>query len=194
MQGDAVRDHIPTLARLRIEVFREFPYLYDGDMVYEEKYLRTYIESPDSVIVIAYAGDEIIGAATAIPLRDETEECKRPFLECGYDPQSIFYFGESVLKSQYRGQGIGVAFMNAREAHASRIGTFEYYAFCAVDRPYDHPRRPKDYIPLDNFWRNRGFHIHPELHTTFTWKDLDESTPSPKKMIFWMKKVNHNSK
>src|SRR5690606_23143734 len=65
------------VARLRIEVFRDFPYLYDGDLGYEEEYLRTYVQSPRSVIVLARDGDRIVGASTAIPLADESEELQR---------------------------------------------------------------------------------------------------------------------
>ena len=35
--GAALEQYIPDLARLRIEVFRDFPYLYDGDYDYEKK-------------------------------------------------------------------------------------------------------------------------------------------------------------
>ena len=41
--GAALIEHISDLASLRIEVFRDFPYLYDGDFEYEKKYLQTYI-------------------------------------------------------------------------------------------------------------------------------------------------------
>ena len=30
-------------------------------------------------------------------------------------------------------------------------------AFCAVQRPSDHPERPPGYAPLDPFWRKRGY-------------------------------------
>ncbi|WP_371413269.1 hypothetical protein [Methylophaga sp. SB9B] len=53
----------------------------------------------------------------------------------------------------------------------------------------DHPRRPAGFRPLDNFWRKRGYEKHPELHTTFSWKELDEEHESPKPMTFWMKKL-----
>ena len=33
------------LARLRIEVFRDFPYLYEGDLDYERQYLSTFMMS-----------------------------------------------------------------------------------------------------------------------------------------------------
>lgn len=188
--GANVERYIPEVARLRIEVFREFPYLYDGTMDYEANYLRTYTTSPDSVIVIAFDGEQVVGASTAVPLRHGTDDIKRPFLAMDIDPRSVFYLGESVLRRAYRGRGIGVRFFQEREAHARLIGDFSWAAFCAVERPADHPRRPADYVPLDAFWNKRGYFKRPELHTTLTWKDLDETSQSPKPMVFWLKAFN----
>ncbi len=188
--GEALIPYIPELARLRIEVFRDFPYLYDGDLAYEEKYLQTYIQCPESVIVLAFDGDKIIGASTAIPLKYETDEVKKPFIEQGYDPETIFYCGESVLNKNYRGLGIGVRFFEQREAHAADLGGFQHICFCCVERPLDHPRRPADYVPLDKFWNKRGYVKHLELKTTYTWKDLDDATETPKPMTFWLKHDN----
>ncbi|HBX59122.1 MAG: GNAT family N-acetyltransferase [Methylophaga sp.] len=189
LSGEALNQFIPELARLRIEVFRDFPYLYDGDPDYEARYLQTYIEAPDSVIVLAFDGDKVVGASTGIPLRYETDEVKAPFIKAGIDVDSVFYCGESVLLSQYRGKGAGVAFFEHREQHAQELGGYEFSCFCGVQRPEDHPRRPSGYKPLDNFWRKRGYEKHPELNTTFSWKELDEEHESPKPMTFWMKKL-----
>ncbi|HZP92062.1 MAG TPA: hypothetical protein VFB20_04175, partial [Burkholderiales bacterium] len=57
--GKGLERYVDDLARLRIEVFREFPYLYDGSLDYERKYLKTYIGVPDSVIVLAFDGDRV---------------------------------------------------------------------------------------------------------------------------------------
>ncbi|MDT8372082.1 MAG: GNAT family N-acetyltransferase [Gammaproteobacteria bacterium] len=189
LSGDALVRYIPELAQLRIQVFRDFPYLYDGDLAYEETYLQTYIQAPDSVIVLAFDGDKVVGASTGIPLKYETDDVKKPFIDAGYDVDKVFYCGESVLISSYRGQGAGVAFFDHREAHARDIGSFEFSCFCGVQRPEDHPARPEDYVPLDNFWRKRGYEKHPELNTKFSWKELDEDDESPKPMTFWMKKL-----
>ena len=189
LSGEALNQFIPELARLRIEVFRDFPYLYDGDPDYEARYLQTYIEAPDSVIVLAFDGDKVVGASTGIPLRYETDEVKAPFIKAGIDVDSVFYCGESVLLSQYRGKGAGVAFFEHREQHAQELGGYDFSCFCGVQRPEDHPRRPSGYKPLDNFWRKRGYEKHPELNTTFSWKELDEEHESPKPMTFWMKKL-----
>jgi GNAT superfamily N-acetyltransferase len=185
--GEALNQYIADLARLRIEVFRDWPYLYDGDLAYEEKYLKTYIEAPNSVIVLAFDGDKVVGASTGIPLVHETDEVKQPFLDNGYDISKIFYCGESVLLSTYRGQGAGVAFFEHREAHAREIDGMAYSCFCGVQRALDHPLRPEAYVPLDNFWRKRGYEKHEDLNTTFSWKELGEEVESPKPMTFWMK-------
>jgi GNAT superfamily N-acetyltransferase len=187
--GDAIAPYIADLARLRITVFRAFPYLYEGSENYEAKYLSTYAQASESLFVLAFDGDEVIGASTGMPMADETDEVKRPFLAAGLDPETIFYFGESVLLDRYRGHGIGVRFFDQREAYAKRLGRFHACAFCAVERPGDHPRRPKDYQPLNAFWAKRGYTHHPELATTFSWKDLDEPQESPKPMSFWMKTI-----
>ncbi|WP_044873654.1 hypothetical protein [Pseudomonas sp. LFM046] len=190
LQGAAIAPHIDDLARLRLTVFREFPYLYDGTLEYEARYLTTYAESPESLFVLALDGERVVGASTGLPMADETEEFQRPFRERGWDPERIFYFGESVLQAEYRGAGLGVLFFAEREAYARRLGRFDHCAFCAVERPDDHPRRPIGYQPLNAFWARRGYRHHPELRTEYHWRDLDEDTESAKPMSFWLKELN----
>ncbi len=185
--GKALERHIPDLARLRIEVFRDFPYLYDGDFEYEKKYLQTYLDCPESVIVLAFDGDEVVGASTAMPMKHETAEIQKPFIENGYNLDEVFYCSESVLNKNYRGLGIGVRFFEEREAHAAELGGFKHITFCCVERPAEHPRHPADYVPLDAFWNKRGYVKHPELHTSYVWKDLDDTEETAKPMTFWLK-------
>lgn len=189
LSGDALKPYIADLARLRIEVFRAFPYLYDGDLEYEKNYLQTYIDAPGSVIVLAMDGDTVVGASTAIPLIQETDYVQAPFKANGYDLDKVFYCGESVLLPEYRGQGAGVKFFEEREAHAHKLGGFETSTFCAVDRPGNHSLRPENHVPLDEFWRHRGYEKHPELKTEFSWQEIGETTESPKSMTFWMKRL-----
>ncbi|MHB8763693.1 MAG: GNAT family N-acetyltransferase [Deferrisomatales bacterium] len=186
--GPAVARYLPDVARLRLAVFREWPYLYDGDPAYEEAYLRTYTASPRSTVVVALDRGRVVGASTGVPLADETAEVQRPFLAAGIDPAPIFYCGESVLLGAYRGRRLGVRFFEEREAHARALG-LGVSAFCGVDRWADDPRRPPDYVPLDAFWRRRGYEKHPELRTTISWKELGEAAESPKPMVFWVKRL-----
>ncbi len=183
--GEAIAEEIDALARLRIEVFREFPYLYDGDAAYEAHYLETYLRSPRSLVVLVRDGDAVVGASSALPMADETADFQRPFLAHGHDVERIFYCAESVLLPAYRGLGLGHRFFDEREAHARALGGFTLSCFCAVERPVDHPRRPAGYRPLDAFWTRRSYRRRPELRTTFEWKDLDEDGESAKTLVFW---------
>ena len=189
LSGPSLNQYIDELAQLRMRVFRDFPYLYDGDTHYEARYLKTYIEAPNSVIVLAFDDDKIVGASTGLPLRYETDEVTQPFINAGYNLDDIFYCGESVLLPEYRGQGAGVAFFDHREEHAKNLEGIKYACFCGVQRPDDHPSRPADYQPLDQFWRNRGYEKRPELATHFSWKEIGEQEESLKPMTFWMKSL-----
>jgi GNAT superfamily N-acetyltransferase len=185
--GPALDAYIDNIAQLRIEVFRDFPYLYDGTMAYERHYLQTYMRCPQAVVVVAFAGDEVVGASTGIPMQFEEPSFQQPFIDHGYDPSQIFYCAESVLRRDYRGQGLGVKFFEAREAHACSLGDFAYFCFCAVVRPQDHPLKPDGYQPLDRFWHKRGYHKHPELGACYSWKDIDQTDSTSKRLEFWLK-------
>lgn len=187
VSGEAIRRYIDELADLRIEVFREFPYLYDGDRAYEQKYLQTYVNSPRAVVVLAKAGDRIVGASTALPLADETATFQQPFIDQGWNVDRIFYFAESVIKPPFRGAGSGAKFFAAREQYACAVGDYDVFCFAAVDRPGDHPRRPDDYRPLDAFWQRQGYMKHEALKMRLAWKDLDDATQSEKSLTFWLK-------
>jgi len=188
--GAELGPFLEQVAALRIKVFRDWPYLYDGDEAYEARYLEVYSASPESLCVLVRDGDRLVGASTGLPMRDETEDFKRPFLDQGYDPERIFYFGESVLLPDYRGRGLGVRFFAEREGYARELGRFTHTAFCAVERPCDHPLRPADYRPLDGFWGRRGYTKHPELATTCSWKDLDQREETAKPMTFWLRRLD----
>lgn len=188
-RGFQIEEVADALARLRITIFKDFPYLYDGDMAYEQEYLKTYINSPSSLVFIVLEDAEIIGATTCIPIMDETQEVQAPFLKLGYDLSKIIYFGESILLKKYRGRGIGNIFFDTREKYARSLEFFELICFCAVQRPSSHPLTPHNYNPLDNFWLSRGYNKSEELKTEFSWRDLGESTETQKTMQFWVKKI-----
>lgn len=190
LHGKEITPRLRQIAELRIEIFREFPYLYDGTLEYEEKYLQTYLHSPDSIAILVIDNNEVVGASTGLPLEDETGEFQKPFLDQGYNPKNVFYCGESILKKAYRGRGIYTSFMNAREQYARQLGRFTTICFCGVVRPEAHPLRPDNYQPLDPVWKKFGYTRHPSLKTSYRWKDLMENEETEKEMVFWLKKLD----
>lgn len=187
LKGSEISKYKNEIAKLRIEIFRDFPYLYEGDLEYEERYLKVYEDSESSIIVLAIKSNAFIGATTALPLKDENDYVKTPFLNMGVNIEKIFYFGESVLKKEYRGLGIGKMFFKFREEHARSFGSFDITCFCAVDRPNNHKLKPAGYQPLDAFWISLGYKKEPNLISSFSWKDIGDDFETGKPMIYWMK-------
>ena len=187
LTGEQIKAAMDDLAALRMTVFAEWPYLYDGDAAYEVEYLREFLEAPDGILVAACDGNRIVGAATASPMHAQKAEFRQPFEARGIDIARLFYFGESVLLPEYRGQGVGHAFFDHRDAQARKCGA-EATTFAAVIRPEDHPDRPVDYVPLDAFWRKRGYAPAKGLVTTFAWKDHRDAEETSKPMQYWMRR------
>ena len=188
LTGAALVAALPDVARLRIEVFRNWPYLYDGDADYERRYLKPYVDSPDAILVGACENGRLVGAATGTPLEDHAEDFAAAFADTGIALHEVFYCAESVLLPTFRGRGIGHRFFDEREAHARRLGR-RYSAFCAVMRPEDHPARPEGYRPLDPFWRGRGYRPLEGAVAHYRWTDLGCETETAKPMQFWIREL-----
>ncbi|MFZ1988807.1 MAG: ketosteroid isomerase-related protein [Alphaproteobacteria bacterium] len=186
LKGPELHAALPALAQLRITVFRDYPYLYDGDPGYEKKYLDVYAKSEGAIIVAAFDGERIVGAATAAPMEDHAPAFAKTFKERGYNPEDILYCGESVLLPEYRGRGIGHKFFDLREAHGRALGR-TFSAFCGVVRPEDHPLCPPDYHPLDAFWEKRGYRKLDGFIAHLSWPDIGEPAPTEKPMQFWIR-------
>lgn len=208
LRGREVEAVLEDVARLRVTVFREWPYLYDGDMAYERRYLADYA-AEGAVIVVAQTGERVVGAATAMPILQHADQFGSAFVGSGIDLSEVFYCAESVLLSEYRGRGAGRVFFEHREDEARRQG-FIYAAFCAVrrevinprvedvnpkstvDNPQDaanFPQPPEGYTPLDRFWKRLGYRPLDGVLARFSWRDIGAEQETEKELQFWLKKL-----
>ncbi|GIT93157.1 GNAT family acetyltransferase [Jannaschia pagri] len=185
LRGDAIAPHLTALANLRIAVFRDWPYLYDGDPGYERDYLSAY-QSPGAVVVGAFDGGQMVGAATAARMEDHAQDFAAAFE--GERLDEIYYLAESVLLPGYRGRGLGHRFYDLREEAARSEGRSRV-VFCSVLRPDDHPARPREARTHDLFWRGRGYAPLPGVTATFAWKDIGQTAQSPKVLQFWGRRL-----
>jgi len=184
--GADIAPWLDDVARLRIAVFRHWPYLYEGDAAYERDYLAAYAASPDSVFVLALADGSVVGASTGLPLADDSAAFRAPFDTAGMPVAQVFYFGESVLLPEYRGLGVGHAFFDRREAHARALGRFRWTAFCAVDRDDDDPRRPDGHRGNDAFWYKRGYARQPGMAMRLPWNEAGHGEVDHA-LTFWLR-------
>jgi GNAT superfamily N-acetyltransferase len=185
-RGSQISSAIVELARLRVSVFREWPYLYDGDEGYERGYLEVYTQCPAAAVILARDGGDVVGASTCLPLREETDAIRAPFESRGLDLDRFFYFGESVLLPAFRGQGVGVKFFEARE-RVARGAKADFAVFCAVRRAENHPKRPGNSADMPRFWRQRGYSPLPGVFCQMAWKEIDRVEPVVHDLAFWIK-------
>lgn len=188
LNASEVEASLSTIAELRIKVFKDFPYIYDGSIEYEVKYLGRYLKASGARFIGAFHQAKLVGVATCLPLIEEDDFVQKTFQDNGYSLNDIFYFGESVLLPQFRGQGVGHRFFDLRESVAREYGALKT-AFCAVQRDPQHPLRPTGYRPLDEFWKSRGYTRHDNLIGQFEWKDIGEGAETSKQMVYWLKEL-----
>jgi GNAT superfamily N-acetyltransferase len=186
--GPAIAAQLPSLSALRMQVFRAWPYLYDGSLPSEADTLSSFAQSKTAGIAIAFDGHAPVGASTCVHMPEEDDHVTLPFRQAGIDLASICYFGESVLLEAYRGQGIGVRFFELREAHAQTMPGVTTTAFCAVQRPDEHPLKPPGVVPLDAFWRKRGY-APTDLACKMVWKQTDSADKVENTLRFWTKRL-----
>lgn len=187
--GQQVKDHIPEIARMRIEILREYPFLYEGDVEYEKRYLNKFASMKDAITILVFDNGSLVGAATGFPFIYDAENLQQALHSAGFDPKEFYCFGESILKREYRGQGIGSKFVELREAYAKELGVYTGLCFYTSARPDNDPKRPENYRSLSPFWRKNGFTKHPEIIGTIPYKELGEPEETPKEMVFWIKSL-----
>lgn len=189
LKGVEAKKYFTQLAELRMSVFRDYPYLYDGSLEYEQEYLQTYFSTSDSLITVCFANNKIIGMTTNILMRDEEDAFRRPFEDAGYDTDKMSYLGEILLEKPYRGLGLGRTFMQYAQEYALSFSHISHASLCVVLRPEGHPRCPPEYKNLDGFWQKNGYQIQPDIVTYYRWKDVDREEETIKIMQYWIKQL-----
>ncbi len=188
--GKTIKSYLPAIARLRAEVLREYPYLQVRSYEDELQYLQRFVECPKSIAVVVFDGSKIVGISTGIPLEDASPEFQKPIIDAQLNARSFYFFCESLLLQEYRGRGMAHHFYDLREEHVMQMGSFDYIGFCFVQKDDHDPKKPKDYIPLDDFWHKRGYAPHQNIHLNQAWIDHGSLFLTEKKLVFWIKTLS----
>ncbi len=183
-KGSEVQQHIDELAELRLSIFREYPYLYEGDIREERNYLKMYSSSENSLVILAQDGQKIVGAATGVPLKETSADYWEIFSKKGISIDEIFYLGELILLKDYRSEGIGNRLFDEFEKRVAEKHQYPKITICEVSRAKNDPQRPKDYVALDGFWKKKGFIKHPELVVYFSWKEIGNLKKTRHSLMF----------
>jgi len=186
LRGAHLAAWVDALARLRIAVFRDWPYLYEGDLDYERRYLSVYETTERSILVAAFDGEALVGASTALPMSEADPAFAEALAATDLDPGRTYYLAESLLLPAARGQGVYPEFFARREAEGRAQGC-THAAFCGVVRPADHPARPAGHEPLDRVWTRAGYRALPGALAHYSWRDIGAGAETDHPMQLWAK-------
>lgn len=186
LSGTAIADVLEDVAALRLEIFREYPYLYLGRREDELNYLETYVEAPDACFILAYDGSTVIGAATGMPLTHEDAQMRDAFAGTTLPLNEVYYVGELLFRPGYRDCGLGRRLLAQLEHHIRSLGSYRRFTCATVERPVDHPLRPRNHIPITRFLARTGFVRLTGVTTHFIWRETD-GAKRDHPMQFWIK-------
>jgi len=186
LTGEAIVDHLDELATLRLDIFKEYPYLYSGRREDELAYLAGYVEKPGACVILAEDDGAVIGAATGMPLVHEQSSLREPFAATPYPQDEVYYVGELLFRQNYRSHGLGRRFLARMENHIRALGPFRKVICATVERPIDHPARPYNHIPITYFLDRTGFVRLAGVVTHFSWLEID-GAKRDHIMQFWVK-------
>lgn len=191
--GKDSNDYIEKISQLRIEAFKEYPYLYQGELAYEKQYVRGYTTDSKAMIAIAKLDGTIAGISSGIPLISESEivsDAKKIFSAQKINISDYYYYGEIIILPEFRSQGNASKLYSAQDELIKSWG-FKYACILTVVREEDHPLKPKDYKSPDKMWEHFGFfrnnlttkHHWPTIQSDMSVVDIDNI------LEFWTKKL-----
>jgi GNAT superfamily N-acetyltransferase len=186
LKGSEIKNYIDNLGHFRIKIFKEYPYLYEGDMQYEREYLSRYSKSQKSIVILTQDRQGLVGVCTGIPLEDENTEFIKPFQAS--DIKEIFYIGEVMVRADSREKGLGTNLL-ATMLDFIKPPKFKTVCLYTVDRGTNHPLRPPKYKSPESLWNRFGFSKDPAKIVYFRWKDIGDATNTEKPMNVWIKNL-----
>ena len=173
LTGAAIADVLDDLATLRLDIFREYPYLYEGRREDELNYLSTYAKTPDACVILAYDGSAVIGSATGMPLIQEDAQLRDAFAGTALPLDEVYYVGELLFRPGYRNSGLGRKLLDHLESQIRSFGSYHMLTCATVERSEDHSLCPRDYIPITRFLARTGFVRLSGVTTSFMWRETD---------------------
>ncbi len=174
LKGEQIKPLTPALARLRINLFREYPYLYDGNIKYESDYLREYAKEPYSMLHMVHYNDEIVALFSGMPLSCKSSivlDLKNAMLENGHENiDKYYYYGEILIVPEFRHYGLFNLLFTSMDYEAKLLG-FSDACLLTVEREDSHPLKSLDYVPTDALWQTRGYK-RSGLIVNFDWPTI----------------------
>lgn len=195
---DQFDEYFDALCTMRLKAFKEFPYLYDGDKLYEYDYLKGYFNHPDGRIILAFQNQQIVGMISGFPLKENMSEpinvtkWFQDHAKIKEDDLKYYYYLGEVISTNPQSK-IGFQLIVHLCEQANLLG-FKKIAFMMIEHSKDHPLRPQNYKDLKD--KMRLFQARPmnvSVQSPYNTIQNDGSTKlTENQMDFWEMNVNFN--
>lgn len=187
-KGAEIAPYTNKIVQLANDLFKKYPYLYDGSDAEYTKHLTSYAQSRHGVVSIAFDGDKIIGVATGIPLSEAWEKYQSPFRAKGEDTSKIFYLGELLVTPEYTGKGLGQQMTKNVEQFAKEKG-FKTITAQVIDEKTVKETAPQNHYSMTNVLKKLSYQERPELKLISYWTNVNDSKDTPHQMVYWTKSL-----
>lgn len=190
-KGADIQPYTRLLSEMRLKEFRQFPYLYIGNMEDDLAYTQTFSSTPQGRLIVAFQGNQVVGVRSGMPLETPLFflDRWRSFLQKqGINTKKCFFSGEIVIDPAFQKKGLRSQLMNQYFQEVEAMGFTSIMAITSL-RPLDHPLRPQDYVDID--MPRYGFE-NTNIVLSNTWPTLQaDGTVKEQEnhLIVWMKNL-----
>lgn len=185
-KGAEIAPYTNKIVQLSNDLFKKYPYLYDGSDAEYTKHLTSYAQSKHGVVSIAFDGNKVIGVATGIPLSEAWEKYQQPFRKKGENIDKIFYLGELLVSPEYTGKGLGQQMTKNVEQFAKGRG-YTTITAQVIDEKSVKETAPQNHYSMTNVLKKLNYQERPEINLVSYWTNVNESKESPHQMLYWTK-------
>lgn len=184
---------LEDVGKIRIETFKDYPFLYEGNQELEQAYLKVYTNE-ESAIVKATVDGQLAGFITGVPLAIEanvSEKAAADFKQQNYNHEEFYYIGEVIVLPEYRKQKIGTALFEKIEQQAAQFG-YENFCLVGIEHAENHPLKPDNYEDPEIFCQKMGYKKteikmpakYPTICADGSVKEVENT------FVFWVKEKN----
>lgn len=174
-EGRSIKTYLPSIAKLRVDVFKEPPFCFEWDMKHELFNLRRLL-CKEGIAILVFDKTKLVGAATGLPLQEAPLPILKPFQDQGVHVEKYFFFGQSILLPPYRGRGLYNHFFALREQHVLHLKKYTHICFSQMILA-----EQRESFSLDNFWHKRGYALQPKFVSSMENKRCE--------LAFWVKNL-----
>jgi len=180
VQGSDMEQYVNDMIRLRLTVFRESPYFYDGTEGEERAYLEQHLHSEKGLFLIAKTGDHVIGMLSGTPMKDR-DDYAYPYVKNAIPTDSIFCLGELVVEQSDHREQIGLNLYQLFEEHVRSLGSYDTISECVVLHPIAGEGK--------SILMQVGGSKCPNLVYHCFWKEIDQEVSTDHVMEYWSKQL-----